>query len=64
MKGGITDAKESYGETSSQKSGAREESDYEEGSREKGREKGCFSSEEEVGRLVNSQQLFNEIGGD
>jgi len=53
MKGGITDAscKESYGETSSQKSGAREESDYEEGSREKGREKGC-SSEEEVGRLV------------
>jgi hypothetical protein len=30
MKGGITDAscKESYGETGSQKSGAREENDY------------------------------------
>ncbi len=54
MKGGITYAscKEIGGETSSQKSGAREESDSEEGSGEKSGEEGCFSGEEEVGRLI------------
>ena len=54
MKGGITYAscKEIGGETSSQKSGAREESDSEEGSGEKGCEEGCFSGEEEIGRLI------------
>jgi hypothetical protein len=58
MKGGITYAscKEIGRETSSQKSGACEESYSEEGSGEEGREKGCFSGEEdccqEIGRLI------------
>ena len=48
MKGGIIYAscKEIDGETSSQKSGACEESSSEEGSGEEGREKSCFSGEE------------------